>query len=284
MQNFLFLHFTNIHRNRFFDTLKKMEPTQNSKLIEKILQAVDDLKDQVSYHLQRDKALHPIEKESLLHALRHIYEMVFDMETKRLYPTDMDPTYPQTDSKPAQIPAEKADITTRTLNQLEDKAQQAEVSTPHPVSDQTAVDESNTTVNTESQTHKAPKKEIDIIPKPVSDKAAQPSPDLFSSFYSESIADKLAEQPDNSIAARLEQTAIPDLRQAIGINEKFLFINELFGGSLKAYNQAIEELNSFQSLNGARTYLIELSVAHSWPVESEAKEKLAQLIARKLEG
>ena len=74
---------------------------------------------------------------------------------------------------------------------------------------------------------------------------------------------------------------INDLRQAIGINDKFLLINELFEGNISYYNKAIDELNSFQSLNGAKTYLIELSVLHQWDVETAAVAKMEQLIERK---
>lgn len=97
---------------------------------------------------------------------------------------------------------------------------------------------------------------------------------------SESLADKLS-SPDNSIAARMTNARINDLRQAIGINDKFLLINELFEGNISYYNKAIDELNSFQSLNGAKTYLIELSVLHQWDVETAAVAKMEQLIERK---
>lgn len=41
-------------------------------------------------------------------------------------------------------------------------------------------------------------------------------------------------------------------------------INELFEGNIQYYNRALDELNSFESYNGAKTYLIELSVQHRW--------------------
>ncbi len=102
--------------------------------------------------------------------------------------------------------------------------------------------------------------------------------DLFGE--SEIVADKLS-SPDKSVASRIEKSKIQDLRQAIGINDKFLLINELFEGNISYYNKAIDELNSFQSLNGAKTYLIELSVQHQWLIESAAVEKINLLVERK---
>jgi hypothetical protein len=108
--------------------------------------------------------------------------------------------------------------------------------------------------------------------------------DLFGESAHEIIADKLSVAKDNSVAAKIERSKINDLRQAIGINEKFLFINDLFEGNFSYYNKAIDELNSFHSLNGARTYFIELSVQYRWQQESAAKEKLMNLIERKFEA
>jgi hypothetical protein len=119
--------------------------------------------------------------------------------------------------------------------------------------------------------------------KPKLSSATVSTLDLFGESAPERIADKLSVQKDNSIATRIERSKISDLRQAIGINEKFLFINDLFEGNITQYNNAIDELNGFQSFNGARTYFIELSVLYRWPQESIAKEKLMQLIERKFE-
>jgi len=105
--------------------------------------------------------------------------------------------------------------------------------------------------------------------------------DLFETQVPASIGEKLVSNHDVSVAGHMQQKKIDDLRAAIGINEKFLFINELFGGNLHQYNNTIEELNNFRSLSGARTYLNELSVQHQWPPHSEALAKLNQLIERK---
>lgn len=102
--------------------------------------------------------------------------------------------------------------------------------------------------------------------------------DLFGD--TQAVADKY-QQADNSLAAKMERSKIHDLREAIGINDKFLMINELFEGNISYYNHAIDELNTFQSYNGAKTYLIELSVQHQWSDDSAAVSHIHQLIERK---
>ena len=62
------------------------------------------------------------------------------------------------------------------------------------------------------------------------------------------LGDLLEKTEDNSLAARLQRKPVSDLISAIGINDKFLFLNELFGGSMEKYNKSIRSLNSFSTL------------------------------------
>ena len=57
--------------------------------------------------------------------------------------------------------------------------------------------------------------------------------------------------------SKLQNKPITDLAKAIGINDKFLFIKELFGGDSDLYNQTIKHLNHFTDLNEAIIYLQE---------------------------
>ena len=68
---------------------------------------------------------------------------------------------------------------------------------------------------------------------------------------------------------------------AIGINDKFLLLNELFNGSMEKYNKSIRALNSFSTLLGARTYMSELQIEFQWDCESEAYKKLGDLVERR---
>lgn len=105
--------------------------------------------------------------------------------------------------------------------------------------------------------------------------------DLFAETATDSLGDKLGNDEDSSIAARMSKAKISDLRSAIGINDKFLFINDLFKGNMQQYNKILDELNAFKSLNGANTYLIELKVEHQWDVDSAAFQKLKGFIERR---
>ena len=88
---------------------------------------------------------------------------------------------------------------------------------------------------------------------------------------------------DHSLAAKLQQTPGRDLKSVIGINDKFLFVNELFGGSMEKYNKSIENLNDLKTLNGAMIYLNELKIELQWNSSNEAYMKLKDLVSRKFE-
>lgn len=98
----------------------------------------------------------------------------------------------------------------------------------------------------------------------------------------ETIGERMM-RDDHSLAAKFQQNPVRDLREVIGINDKFLFVNELFGGSMEKYNKSIENLNDLKTLNGAMIYLNELKIELQWNSSNEAYQKLADLVRRKFE-
>lgn len=99
-----------------------------------------------------------------------------------------------------------------------------------------------------------------------------------------SVHDKIVvNKEDNSIGARLQQKSINSLKDAIGVNEKFLFINELFNGNIQAYNEAVEKLNNFKDINEAFEYINILTTDFSWDGNRSAStiEKFASLVQRR---
>lgn len=115
---------------------------------------------------------------------------------------------------------------------------------------------------------------------PVAESApAEPDFELSSP---ETLADKMIGE-DHSLAAKFQQNPVRDLKSVIGINDKFLFVNELFGGSMEKYNKSIDNLNDLKTLNGAMIYLNELKIELQWNNSNEAYQKLSELVRRKFE-
>jgi len=105
--------------------------------------------------------------------------------------------------------------------------------------------------------------------------------DLFSESTTATVSDKFTGNDKQSLADKMQGSHVSDLRQSIGINEKFLFINELFNGDMGRYNKAVDELNELTTLKGVETFLLELKIQNQWNDKSEAYLKLKELLERK---
>lgn len=88
-------------------------------------------------------------------------------------------------------------------------------------------------------------------------------------------------QTDKSIGSKLQKNPVKDLKAAIGINEKFKFINELFDGSLQKYNECIALLNGFAGSEAAFKYMSFLKEEFKWKENSEAYQELSDLVSRR---
>ncbi len=93
--------------------------------------------------------------------------------------------------------------------------------------------------------------------------------DVFSNSES-SLADKLGKKP------------IDNLSSSIGINEKFLFTNNLFNGSSEDFNEQLEFLNKQKDLSIAMEYVHETLVQkYNWNTKSKQVKKFINLIQRR---
>lgn len=79
-------------------------------------------------------------------------------------------------------------------------------------------------------------------------------------------------------ASKLQNRRIDDLGKSIGLNDKHVFIKELFDGSPERYAATINKLNHFDDLNSAIIYLQE---SFSWPDDSQAAVQFIDLVRRK---
>ncbi len=99
-----------------------------------------------------------------------------------------------------------------------------------------------------------------------------------------SVHERLAQiRDDKSIGMRMQYKPVANIKEAIGLNEKFLFINELFSGDINAYNHAINELNSCASIHEAFELLNRLTEEFRWDGQRSAEtiEKFANLVQRR---
>lgn len=80
------------------------------------------------------------------------------------------------------------------------------------------------------------------------------------------------EEKATDLSQKLSQSKVDNLRNAMGINERFLIQNELFGGNNSVFNDAIDKLNSFNNFLQAKAYIIkELAPQNEWLDEKRLK-------------
>jgi hypothetical protein len=98
---------------------------------------------------------------------------------------------------------------------------------------------------------------------------------------SESLNDKL-KQGKTELVEILKESPVKDLRKAIGINDRFLFINELFRGDENMYERCIKTINSFNIYAEAEYWISrELKVKIGWNNDSATVLHFDQLVKRR---
>jgi len=90
---------------------------------------------------------------------------------------------------------------------------------------------------------------------------------------------KLKEAREKSLGPKVSRHE--SLKAAIGINDKFMFINELFDGNLREYNESIETLGGFTTLPQAQEYLDLLRRKFNWNSASNAFQRIKDLIEKR---
>lgn len=129
-----------------------------------------------------------------------------------------------------------------------------------------------------------PHKEEEVYEPVVIGEMENHDDDGFELERPETLADRYQQQQEETVGDKLQHGTVGDLQRAIGINDKFLFVNELFSGSMEKYNRSIENLNDLKTLNGALIYLNELRIELQWNSNNEAYKKLLELVHRKFEA
>ncbi len=99
----------------------------------------------------------------------------------------------------------------------------------------------------------------------------------------ESLNDKLKSSASyKEIGHSIKGAPIKDLRKAIGINDRYVFINELFRGDETMYERSIKTINSFNIYGEAEFWIKrELKLKLAWPDDHEAVQLFDELVKRR---
>ncbi|MDD6185006.1 MAG: hypothetical protein PUB29_05205 [Bacteroidales bacterium] len=139
------------------------------------------------------------------------------------------------------------------------------------------------------------KKPAEVIPAPVAEKSpATPAPtpvkpeppketqNLIHKTQQRSLNDLFNEQrEDHSISSQYQRAKVGDLTKAISINDKFIYIKELFHNRGEDFSASIRQLNECKTLEEAFDCLEKLKQKFFWDSKSDAYLSFCDLLRRK---
>ena len=192
------------------------------------------------------------------------------------------------------------------LNSLESKLSRIDLSNPEPVEldfdeelDGDLPEEIPTETPAEAPVKIAEEAPVEIaeeIPAEAPAEIAEEAPaepevelDLFGEPVLR-VNEKLGAGRSRSVGEKMEQkeawrTAMPgaavkDVRSAISLNDRVLFIRELFGGDAGLFQKAVDDINAMGSLDEMVAYVNERHPG--WDLDSDTVYRLMMAVRRKL--
>lgn len=94
------------------------------------------------------------------------------------------------------------------------------------------------------------------------------------------INEILASQASQStVSSQFAQRQVKDLKSLINLNDKLLFVRDLFNGYSLAYSEAIEILNRFESFESADNFLKQnYSTKNNWAEKQNVADKFYEIL------
>lgn len=91
-------------------------------------------------------------------------------------------------------------------------------------------------------------------PAPAS-RPPQPAPATVDLAGSEEVLELFQEHKVTDLSEKLSSMPVNDLMKTMGLNERILTVNELFGGDANAFKKIMTDLNNLDSFEAAKQYL-----------------------------
>jgi len=87
---------------------------------------------------------------------------------------------------------------------------------------------------------------------------------------------------DSSLSDHLQKQPIADLMSAIGLNERYLYSNDLFDGDMQEFKNAIKMLNEFENVEEAKAFFESgLKSTYDWKDDDPLAQAFLSLVERR---
>ena len=258
----------------------------NSQIIrEQISQLIESIIEQTETILKNKEKIPEIEIDIALSYIRELYKKYLELEKLNgtlAEPESIFASHGKTEI-PKQEPVLRMNVEPMKKQEVQEVKPMAEPIVAQKIPEKSVVTEAPEVVESKPEIISTKEKTISETPSDLelfsddSPKRIRPARELKKSIFEKAAENK----NEKSIADRLHKQPITTLKSAIGINEKFLFINELFNGNMHEYNAFISKVDSFTSIDDAMSYLNQLKMNKPWNEEMPAYSKLNDLIERR---
>lgn len=252
-----------------------MQNTFNAYIMnkkEKINNLLKDIQDlyAIANRLEHEEQIHPLDIDLALSKVRNLYDLLLTIHPQTAYKSE----YQNKETEKKSLAEEKTDPIPpikKEKSAITEKAeeQKREFVIEEPSKPTEKFEEEK--LHIEEETSGSPKKK---------EKQQEGPPIMADKFQSKKfIHDNMAKKnPKKDVSSKMQSKPIQDIAAAISLNDKFIFIRELFKGDKEQYLETIQLLNNFDTYENAIGFLNE---NFDWEAEDPNFERLKELVKRK---
>lgn len=226
--------------------------------------------------------IHSIDIDLALSKVRNLYELLLKLNPQGTYRTEY----------------QKEEISTITEQEVRKKENEEsieiekQINKPQEVRETVDIETITETIKESELAIEAPV--MDEKPKkqkpPIEDKPTKNTAEIKQNGNSpEIVADKFQSKNfvhdtiskkniKKDVSSKMQSKPINDINSAIGLNDKFIFIRELFNNNKDQYIETIQVLNNFDTFENAVSFLDE---NFDWDSEDPNYDRLKELVRRK---
>ncbi|MGC9375497.1 MAG: hypothetical protein ACP5DQ_10720 [Bacteroidales bacterium] len=239
---------------------------------EKINNLLKDIQDlyAIANRLEHEEQIHPLDIDLALSKVRNLYDLLLTIHPQAAYKSE----YQNKETEKKSLAEEKTDPIPpikKEKSAITEKAeeQKREFVIEEPSKPIEKFKEEKSQI--EEETFNSPKK---------TEKQQEGTPIMADKFQSKKfIHDNMAKKnPKKDVSSKMQSKPIQDIAAAISLNDKFIFIRELFKGDKEQYLETIQLLNNFDTYENAIGFLNE---NFDWEAEDPNFERLKELVKRK---
>lgn len=236
--------------------------------VQRIKQQLDKVNSYYGFLIENQSNISRLDRDAFLAVIRGLYDACLDEEKTEATPQPQ-PTTPQPVKKEEKKKRPKLVFTTPTEETLQKEAPTSiEMENSHEPDLQTPpnkvdsittptsiIEEPISTPPQKEEPAPTPKKEVPKQEVPNSEPQEMPQSEPTDAENYEEYEELFFFKEATDLSQKLSTSPIEDLQKALGMNEKYLYINELFGGDVADFQTTLKKLNTAADFDQARRYL-----------------------------